>query len=525
MVDPVTRLPTLAAADGRRGAGSGIWGALRRVCHARKQGTGPWIFGFRPALDWVDHWGIAFGIEVPFLRPHETELGWVPRSRVIELPHQAQNDRPPLPSRPGRNSLLAVLAWTALVGLVLGWWMSGNDGPSVWVFQERELEQPGFSDRVDALLHSDLGLQRTYPWILFGPYLAVMAWFFPLERERLRRNLPLNAAACLVFLWACQGVNRRTAEMRRNVIVVRPDSAAAPASPPMAAGGTAPGGDVSASPRFGAPSLDLERRLPSPRSPRRSLKATVRSTVVDLLAYGAFTGVVHAVNFYRRLRERERRALFLESTLAKARLGTLKAQLQPHFLFNSLNAIAALLRRDPRLAEATLISLSGLLRLALSRSEKQEGPFREELEFVERYLEIQQVRFGDRLKVELKVEPETLDCVVPTLVLQPLVENAIRHGIEPADRPGTVRVGASRREGVLVLTVEDDGVGLGGPKPDVRTSEAWGGAGTGIGLANLRERLGALYGARQSLQLTPRAGGGVVVRVEIPQDGESGNHR
>jgi sensor histidine kinase YesM len=258
--------------------------------------------------------------------------------------------------------------------------------------------------------------------------------------------------------------------------------------------------------------------------------------MLDLLAYGALTGFFHSVHFHRRLRERERRALFLESNLAKAHLNTLKAQLQPHFLFNSLNAIVSLLRRDPTLAESTLVSLSGLLRLALRQSEKQEGTLREELEFSERYLEIQQVRFGERLRHELSIEPEALDCRVPTLVLQPLVENAIRHGIEPADRPGLVRVEAFRRGGSLLLTVEDDGVGLDGGRPDSAKAEGaadlsetppvypnesgesgdGAGAGTGIGLTNLRERLQALYGPRSSLQLMPRAAGGVVVRIEIP---------
>jgi len=263
---------------------------------------------------------------------------------------------------------------------------------------------------------------------------------------------------------------------------------------------------------------------------------SLRSTILDLLAYGALTGLVHSVNFYRRLRERERRALFLESNLANARLNTLKAQLQPHFLFNSLNAITALLRRDPRQAETTLVALSELLRLALSQSERQELALRDEWEFVQRYLEIQQTRFGDKLRIEQDIEPQALDCLVPTLVLQPLVENAIRHGIEPAEKAGVVRVSASHKDGKLVLAVEDDGVGLptgsadsGGPDnpaglypslsapaPSSTTSVVLARAGTGIGLANLRERLQALYGARQKLELTPRATGGVIVRVEIP---------
>lgn len=469
--------------------------------------------------DWtrLGHWVIAFGLEVPFLRRRETELGSAPLRSVTDVVHRDPEEKPSQPMRTGRNPLIGALVWSVLVALVLGWLMSGADGPPVWVFQERDLAQPGFSDRVDAIFRTDLGLQRIYPWILFGPYLALVAWYFPLERERLRRNLPLNALACLAFVWSCQAVNRRTTELSPNVIVVRSDSSRVPSSPPLSLGGVSPGSDgkeIVQQPN-GSNRDDLSPRLPPRHTSRRSLRSMVRSAVVDLLAYGAFTGVVHAVSFYRQLRERERRALFLESNLAKARLSTLKAQLQPHFLFNSLNAITSLLRRDPRLAETTLVALSGMLRLALSRSEKQECAFREELEFVERYLEIQQVRFGDKLKAELKIEPDALECVVPTLVLQPLVENAIRHGIEPSENPGTVRVSASLRSGRLVLTVEDDGVGLDGAKADSGKNEEW--AGTGIGLANLRERLQALYGSQQSLQLTPRIGGGVVVRVEIPQ--------
>jgi two-component system, LytTR family, sensor kinase len=340
------------------------------------------------------------------------------------------------------------------------------------------LDQPGFSQRVQTIFRSDLGLQRTYPWILLGPYLALVAWFFPLERARLGRNLPLNVVVCVAFAWACYAIDLRTTVMRARLV-------------------RAPG---AAMPLAGAPA-QLRSRPPRPPS-RRTI---VRYTILDLLAYGAVTGMVHSVNFYVRLRERERRALFLESNLAKARLNTLKAQLQPHFLFNSLNAITALLRRDPRLAETTLVSLSELLRMALSQSEKQEGALREELEFVQRYLEIQQTRFGDKLRVEQEIDPQALDSMAPTLVLQPLVENAIRHGIEPSEKAGTVRVSASRNGGKLVLTVEDDGVGL-----------VNGNAGTGIGLANLRERLLTLYGARQKLEVSPRANGGVLVRVEIP---------
>jgi anti-sigma regulatory factor (Ser/Thr protein kinase) len=429
---------------------------------------------------------------------------------------------------------ICVLGWTAFVGFAIWWLVEGNGGLSVWVFQERDLNEPGFSDRVQALFRGELGLQRTYPWILFGPFLALMGWYFPLERERLLRNLPLNAAACLAFIWGCQAINLRTTETRPKFVMLNPDYSPAPGTPPsgtngfvapraMRSGGRYPVNDGPI--EFPGPHGDFKRRPPLPPS----RKVSLRSTILDLLAYGAITGLVHSVNFYGRLRERERRALFLESNLAKARLNTLKAQLQPHFLFNSLNAITALLRRDPSLAETTLVSLSELLRLALSRSERQELALREELEFVQRYLEIQQTRFGDKLQVEQNIEPQALDCLVPTLVLQPLVENAIRHGIEPADKPGTVRVSASRKDAKLVLVVEDDGVGLasnGFAVASERISESMSerktesvsesSTRTGIGLANLRERLRALYGTKQKLELTPRANGGVIVRVEIP---------
>jgi sensor histidine kinase YesM len=238
--------------------------------------------------------------------------------------------------------------------------------------------------------------------------------------------------------------------------------------------------------------------------------------LLDLLAYGAVLGLSHSVHFYRRYREREHRALVLESNLANARLQALRAQLQPHFLFNSLNAVATLLRRDVRLAEATLMSLSELLRLALTQSEKQEVSLREELAFVQRYLEIQQTRFGEKLRVEQDIDPAALDCLVPTLVLQPLIENAIRHGIEPSESAGLVRLSATKTDGKLVLAVEDDGVGLSPLPLDTRHSTPLTPRGTGIGLTNLRARLVALYGTEQKLELVTRPEGGVRVLIEIP---------
>lgn len=407
---------------------------------------------------------------------------------------------------------LTIVGWTALVAFVLEWLGLHNGGPSLWILHERNPDEPGFTQTVHELVGFTLRLQRIYPWVLFGPYLIWVAWFFPLERTRLHQNLPLNFVACLTFAWACHEVAFRS-----------PRLSTPPGPPPLESTGLTP------RPSPGPPmepvgsspprSIDFE----SPRSP--SLNAVVRSTILDLLAYGAITGLVHSVYFHRRLRERERRTLVLESHLARARLNTLKAQLQPHFLFNSLNAITTLLRRDPRLAEATLVSLSELLRLALSQSERQETSLREELEFVQRYLEIQQTRFGDKLRVEQDFPPATWECRVPTLVLQPLVENALRHGIEPADKPGTVRLTASRVGDKLVLTVEDDGLGLPTMSPDLvpKFPNSPANPGTGIGLSNLRDRLQTLYGDRQKLELSARPTGGVLVRVEIPWQSAEAN--
>jgi signal transduction histidine kinase len=351
--------------------------------------------------------------------------------------------------------------------------------------------QPAAAERFHAWFKADMGIQRVYPWILLGPYVALLALYFPLERGRLRLSLPLNIAACAAFVAASHEINTRTSVAEGNVTIITRQFGAGPLpgshetdqffksapanlpQPQLAENQSLPnppdhdflGIVIRGHQDFSEAGMtnllaELPRGVKPPFPPPGQPRISLFSILLDLLAYGAILGVAHSVHFYRRFRERERRALFLESNLANSRLDALRAQLHPHFLFNSLNAVATLVRRDPRLAEATLISLSELLRLALSQSERQEVPLREEMQFVQRYLEIQQTRFGDKLRVEQEIEPASLDCLVPTLLLQPLVENAIRHGIEPAENAGLVRLTARRQNGLLVLTVEDDGVGL-----------------------------------------------------------------
>jgi two-component system, LytTR family, sensor kinase len=231
----------------------------------------------------------------------------------------------------------------------------------------------------------------------------------------------------------------------------------------------------------------------------------------SLPTYWLVLAVVHAVDYYAKYRDREVRASQLEARLAEARLAALKRQMNPHFLFNTLNSISALMYVDPNAADAMLARLSELLRLALDADGEQEVPLARELALLSRYLEIEKIRFEDRLRIEVDVAPALLDARVPALSLQPLAENAIRHGIARRPEGGTLRVRAARDAGAnghLRLTVEDDGTGL--PSEEAKDR------GDGIGLGNLRARLEELYGQSQRLALAGRPGGGAVVEITIP---------
>jgi sensor histidine kinase YesM len=226
----------------------------------------------------------------------------------------------------------------------------------------------------------------------------------------------------------------------------------------------------------------------------------------NLLIYWVVLSVAHALEYYRRLRERTLRAAELEKSLMQAKLQALQMQLNPHFLFNSLHAIAELMHRDVEAADRMLTRLSELLRVALDSSDTQEVTLREEVRFLSRYLEIEQTRFGSRLSVSMAFPNETLDATVPNLILQPLVENAIRHGIEPCARPGRIEMSARRVGDSLELTVCDNGRGF-----DAAKSKR-----EGIGLSNTRARLRELYGERQELELAPGETSGIRATIRIP---------
>jgi len=230
----------------------------------------------------------------------------------------------------------------------------------------------------------------------------------------------------------------------------------------------------------------------------------------NLLVYWVIITVSLAFAYARKLRERELRAAELEKRLTEARLQALQMQLNPHFLFNTLHAISSLMHRDVEAADRMLVKLGDLLRRALDTSDTQEVTLREELEFLRSYAEIEQARFGERLKIELNIAPDTLDAFVPNLLLQPLVENAIKHGIEPHARAGRVEVRATRAGDKLNLEVRDNGGGL----PNGAIVE-------GIGLSNTRIRLEQLYGAAQQFRVANAEAGGVLVTASIPFRTES----
>jgi sensor histidine kinase YesM len=234
------------------------------------------------------------------------------------------------------------------------------------------------------------------------------------------------------------------------------------------------------------------------------------SSSQNALFYALLLGIAHLLLYYRRYREREQAAEQLATGLTEARLQALKMQLQPHFLFNTLNAISALIPSDAQPARRMVARLGDLLRSTLEHEETQEVTLREELAFLEPYLEIEQARLEDRLTVVMKIAPETLDARVPHLILQPLVENAVRHGIASRIEPGTVEISASRGADnrFLQLEIRDDGRGLDRGQ-EVRTR-------TGVGLTNIRSRLEQLYGNDHRFTLENQSAGGVLVRISLP---------
>jgi two-component system LytT family sensor kinase len=232
----------------------------------------------------------------------------------------------------------------------------------------------------------------------------------------------------------------------------------------------------------------------------------------EMIVYSGIVAAGLARDYSLRYRARQDEATHLQAEtaqlraqLAEARLSALRSQIDPHFLFNTLNAVSALVERDPRGVRRMIARLSELLRHSLEGAEDAEVTLRKEVDFVDRYLEIMRIRFQGSLEVETDVDGEVMDALVPNLILQPLVENAVKHGVSRMKEGGLIRIRAFRDDGRVVLCVSDNGPGLSSAAPR-----------EGVGVRNTRQRLEQLYGGEQALTLRPAEGGGVEARVTLP---------
>ena len=306
-----------------------------------------------------------------------------------------------------------------------------------------------------------------YLWALLTPAIASLVWRFPLTRVRWRSSLLVHLPASATLF----GAQMTLFGLASRAFGLSPDL--------------------------------LRPRL-------RALPP--RSAIQDVLVGYAFRGagtyaliVLGLILFDYMRKDRERVAL--EGQLALAELKALRMQLQPHFLFNTLHAIGVLIHSDPKAAHLMLTRLAELLRLSLDTASEPELPLETELAFVEKYLAIQKVRFGDRLTVRYALEPGAMRGLVPTLVMQPLVENALEHGLAPHARLGVIEIAAAREGDALTIRVRDNGDGLAESSQRMKS---------GVGLANTRGRLRQLYGDRSRLTLSNIAGGGLEAILEMP---------
>jgi signal transduction histidine kinase len=252
-------------------------------------------------------------------------------------------------------------------------------------------------------------------------------------------------------------------------------------------------------------------------------RAALRGAVLghldmQVVLYWAVLGTAYMVEFVRRYRERDQDANELQQALARTQLEALRLQLNPHFLFNALNAVAALMEEDVREAQRTLTRVSDLLRMSLRRAGTSLIPLWQEIELVEAYLEVARVRYGAGLEVDLTVDPQAVDVPVPSFLLQPLVENALKHGLVPGHADQRIRVAVARDGAMLDLLVEDNGTGLEGTLTETGSFLAVNPSvdGLGIGLTNTRQRLATLYGNRYAFRLGDTPGGGCRVHIRIP---------
>jgi hypothetical protein len=304
-------------------------------------------------------------------------------------------------------------------------------------------------------------------WIFFFPIIIWLSLRFPLEQSKLLPQIGIHLAACISIVIIIQAAYR--------TFLPFPPLP----SPP----------DAQAAPRpAGSPGMRV-----------------APDVLIYLMAMSACVAFAH----FRKSQERERRAIELEASLAQAKLQALRMQINPHFLFNTLNAISTLVHTNPQTADDMITDLSELFRASLESSSEHEISLSRELELLQRYLGIEQRRFGERLKVEQIIDPEILQGKVPTLILQPLVENAIRHGVERLADVGIITIRAARAGSQIKLSVSDNGKNSFNDAALTENRQ-------GIGLANTRARLQQLYGKEQSFTVSNGELGGWMVEIKIP---------
>jgi signal transduction histidine kinase len=426
-------------------------------------------------------------------------------------PSQSERWSPPL------HIVLVIGLWASLVSIfTLGQYLTGLNGPFPMSLGDAAYQ----------------ALRDWLPWILASPVILWLANRFRMERHTWRSSLAIHLTAGLLLTLAYQVLLIQTRLASPTLFISQIG---------IGAGGRT-GGRISAIAPDELGGLQTASRLTVPgtfepvqadqvfmRAPlppdqpgfalalsgpletehwRHFFQLALVRSQFTLPLYWAIVVACWAAHYHREIRERERRALELEASLSRANLHALKMQLQPHFLFNALNAISALVHENADAADEMLGSLSDLLRMSLEFSDQHEVSLRQELEFLDCYLAIQQARFGARLRVRKDIDPTTLAARVPTFVLQPFVENAVQHGIEPRRSGGTIVLRAWHSGNRLYLEISDDGLGL-APAEMKSVRE-------GIGLANSKARLRELYGADHHFSLKRNASGGVCVVLELP---------
>lgn len=343
----------------------------------------------------------------------------------------------------------------------------------------------GGADWAPSLLVS---VKHMIPWALASPLIIIFSYWFPILYGRWWLSTVIHVALCIIIL---VGVGR----IREMMSAQWPDMTTRQTT-------------IRSSSLGSAETANQEKQKQKIKVIRVEMIQQVRQTApLGVPLYVTIVFLFSLSRYRGEISRRDKAALKLESQLTQSQLNLLRSQLQPHFLFNTLNSISTLIYSDPDKADSMVIQLSHLLRRTLDQRDVTLIPLEQEIATINAYLEIQAMRFSERMKVELNIEKDTLLLLVPPMILLPLVENAVRYGVEKSSQLTTIRIASSTCEGQLTLDVSDDGPGI-DPANE---------SGTGVGLANIQSRLETIYPMVSScVTLTEQQGGDVIASIELP---------